>query len=91
MIVSQNNTLITQLLRVIADVYGIDQNELTPQSDLNEEVGVMGSVDELAQFVHSLNQKFDIDLHPREVAVICEEDGSTIQDLVYLIQDAMLG
>jgi acyl carrier protein len=80
-----------QIIELIADIYGIDPDDLSPSSHLIEDVDIKGNLDEFVRFVHRLNRVFEIDLQPRDINVEDEDGIQTIADLVSLAEDAMLG
>ncbi len=80
-----------QIIELISEIYGIDPDDLSPNSNLIEDVDIKGNLDEFVRFVHRLNRLFEIDLQPRDINVEDEDGVQTISDLVFLVEDAMLG
>lgn len=80
-----------EIIRLIGETYGIDPADLAPASHLVEDVDIKGNLDEFIRFVHRLNNTFEIDLQPKDINVEDEEGVQTVSDLVYLVEDAMLG
>ncbi len=77
-----------QIITLISDIYGIESADLSLNSNLVEDVDIKGNLDEFIRFVHRLNHIFEIDLQPKDINV---EEIETVADLVYLVEDAMLG
>lgn len=80
-----------QIADLIAEIYGIDPDDLSPSSHLIEDVDLKGNLDEFVRFVHRLNRLFEIDLQPRDINVEDDDGVQTVADLVSLVEDAMLG
>lgn len=80
-----------EIIRLIGETYGIDPDDLTPSANLVEDVDIKGSLDEFVRFVHRLNNTFETDLQAKDINVEAEDGIHTIADLVYLVEDAMLG
>ena len=79
------------IFEIIAETYGIDPEDLSLSSHLIEDVDLKGNLDDFVRFVHRVNRRFEIDLQPQDISMNEEEGLTTVQDLVYLIEDAMLG
>ena len=80
-----------QLIEAIGDTYGVDAHELSLDSRPGEDIELLGNVEEFARFVHRLNEEFELDLKPQEVAEQIQTPDATLHNLVFLIEDAMLG
>ena len=80
-----------EIVRLLGETYGIDPDDLSPASNLVEDVDIKGSLDEFVRFIHRLNSTFEIDLQPKDINIEDEDGVQTVADLVYLVEDAMLG
>lgn len=86
-----HNAIGQQLITAIGETYGADAHELSLDSRPGEDIELLGNVEEFARFVHRLNEEFELDLKPQEVAESIQAPEATLHDLVFLIEDAMLG
>ena len=76
------------LIQLIADVYGIEVTDISPDSDLTEDIGWSMNPEELAFFLKRLNTQFDVHLSKD---VILSEECETVGDLADLIESEQLG
>lgn len=81
----------TQVINLLADNYGVAHEELELMSDLTEDIDLKSDLEALARFVQAANLTFEIDLTIQEISRgIDEESVVVIQDIVNLVEDAML-
>ncbi|MCD8484260.1 hypothetical protein LRY65_00090 [Candidatus Woesebacteria bacterium] len=87
----ENNPLYQEVTQLLGETYGVDPDELTPESDLMEDIDVKSDVESLGKFVHGLNTTFDIELQtPRFSRALVSGDISTVRDIVNTVEDALL-
>ncbi len=77
-----------ELIHLIADVYGVDTEEISLDSDLVEDIGWNNNPEELAFFLKKLNSIFDIHINKD---LIVNEDIRTLGDLNDLVESEQLG
>ncbi len=91
----QREAILSSIINIIAETYGLDPEELSAGSSLIEDVDLKGSIDEFGRFVQRLNREFDIEmrLSDFQTAVDDEDDEGlvTISDIAVMVEDAMLG
>lgn len=89
--IMNRDTIVSVLIEIIANTYGIDPEELSPKSHLVEDVDLMGNLDEYGKFIQRINQAFELELRLSDISIDDDEGVQTIADLAALIEDAMLG
>lgn len=77
-----------ELIRLIADVYGIDAEEISLDSDLVDDIGWSNNPEELAFLFKKINTTFDIHI---DKGLIVDEDVQTVGDLSDLVESEQLG
>jgi acyl carrier protein len=91
----QREAILSTIITIIAETYGLEPEELSAASSLIEDVDLKGNIDEFGRFVQRLNHEFDIEmrLSDFQTAVDDEDDEGlvTISDIAVMVEDAMLG
>lgn len=77
-----------ELVRLLAEVYGVDMEEISLDSDLVDDIGWSNNPEELAALFKKVNSFFDIHLNK---FLIMEEDVQTVGDLSALVESELLG
>ncbi len=85
------SSIYDEVTQLLGEIYGVDPDELTPQSDLQEDIDLKSDVESLAKFVHTLNTTFDIELTTPYISrEIMARHISSVQDIVSAVEDALL-
>jgi acyl carrier protein len=90
----QREAILSTIVTIIAETYGLEPEELGAHSSLIEDVDLKGNIDEFGRFVQRLNREFDIEmrLSDFQTAIDDEDEGLvTISDIAVMVEDAMLG
>jgi len=77
-----------EVIRLIAEVYGVDTEEISLDSDLVDDIGWSNNPEELASFLKKINSAFDIHI---DKFLILDEDVQTVGDLSDLVESEQLG
>ncbi len=76
-----------RLRQVLVELTGNDIEEVVPDSDLEEDLGLNLDID-MARIVSRLNQEFDINLQEKLVyQELTEETGASVAELAKLVYD----
>jgi len=87
----EQNSIYSELTQLLGETYGVDPDELTPESDLIEDIDLKSDVESLAKFVHSLNITFDIEISAQAFSKGIEEERITnVREIVNTVEDALL-
>lgn len=90
----QREAILSSIITIIAETYGLEPEELSANSSLIEDVDLKGNIDEYGRFVQRLNREFDIELRLSDLQVAADDEDEglvTISDIAVMVEDAMLG
>lgn len=90
-----DTNLTNQIMNLIAQNYGHDLDDMSPDWDLMEEVGLFNSslnnADDDVRFIMQLNHQFDIELDVQDISnAVKRGEIVSIDDLIELIEDEAL-
>jgi acyl carrier protein len=77
-----------ELVRLIADVYGVEIEEISLDSDLVDDIGWSNNPEELAFLLKKINLTFDVHI---DKSLILGEDVQSVGDLCDLVESEQLG
>lgn len=90
-----NHNLVQQVMNLITSTYGHDPEDIAPDWDLMEEVGLFNSslnnADDDTNFIAQINKKFDLEIDVQDISdPVKKGEIVTISDLADLIEDETL-
>lgn len=87
----QRQEIFQRVAQKLSEHFGIPLADLTPETDLVEDIDIKSDLEAMTQFVHSLNDTFEIELRLQNVAKELEDGTlSMLGDIVDLVEDALL-
>ncbi len=93
--VTQNNKVLSPLAKEVivlfSDTFGIDLSDLSLETDLIEDFDLKADLEGLARFLHSVNNKYEVELRLGSIVQDLDEQTiSNLADLITIIEEAML-
>lgn len=83
--------LAKEIISLFSDTFGIALEDLSLETDLVEDFDLKADLEGLARFLHSINDRFEVDL---KLAILIkdldDQTVATLADLITLVEEAQL-